>query len=107
MDRANTDNERDRLPLVRLKVGCACYVWSSPTGHCVCALFVGKGLLCIMSIVHIHVHTHSLVNPLGACAERVTVVVLCVCVFVCLSVTTLAAARCNSTVKVRYDLAIL
>ena len=31
-----------------------------------------------------------LVNPRRACAARVTVVVLCVCLFVCLSVTILA-----------------
>ena len=41
--------------------------------------------------VHVHVHTaHTVINPRRACAARVTVVVLCVCLSVCLSTTILA-----------------
>ena len=39
------------------------------------------------------------VNPRRACAARVMVVAVCVCLSVCLSVTTLAAAWHNSTLK--------
>ena len=42
-----------------------------------------------MYITHVHISNCSiivLINPWRACAARVTVVGLCVCLFVCLSV---------------------
>ena len=46
------------------------------------------GLLQVLSLyIHVYVHTCMyIINPRRACAGRVTVVGLCVCLFVCLSV---------------------
>ena len=48
--------------------------------NCYCCI----GLACRFS------PTVTVINPRRACAARVTVVVLCVCLFVCLSTTILA-----------------
>ena len=40
--------------------------------------------------VRVRVHVGAIINPRRACAARVTVVGLCVCLFVCLSTTILA-----------------
>ena len=45
---------------------------------------------------------HPLINPRRACAARVTVLALCVCLSVCLSVTALAATAFVSTCNQRH-----
>ena len=41
----------------------------------------------------------SIINPRRACAERVTVVVLCVCVYVCLSVCLSVRTRYSGSTR--------
>ena len=64
VDRANADNPRDRLPLVRLKVGApCCSMCSSPQASscnvCVCVC------VCVLErkrYVHVHVHVRTSTN---------------------------------------------
>ena len=51
------------------------------------ALATQKECLAMMGCYGQVMSTLSIINPRCACAERVTVVVLCVCVYVCLSRT--------------------
>ena len=61
--------------------------------------------LCVYTLVYT-ISKVSLINPRRACA-RVTVVVLCVCLFVCLSVPALAASASVETSNQRYPLVSL
>ena len=84
------------------------YLWSDK----VCPLQInfntvysdGKYCVCVCGVqVTLDLHiVGTIINPWRACTARVTVVVVCVCLSVCLSVPSLAKASLGSTLRQRY-----